>query len=261
MYGLWVVFLVIAGRAKVTRRNFPAALVGLVVNLVLLTLLVPSYGIVGAGVALCGAYAAMLVVMHLLVRGAFSVTFEWRRLTHIAVLIGVLRRHRRHPPAHQRSARPDQSRGGVRRDPAGAVAQRLRPPRGARAGTSDARAGTKLPKDRMTRPGVSVVVPFAGDPVAGRQALEMLRALDTRDGDELILSDNSGTVPSPLSEAPVTIIRATGRAVARARPQRRRCARDGRLHPLSRRRYAGTCGPARPLLRASGRRPGGGPRG
>ncbi len=32
LYGLWVVFLVIAGRAKVTTRNFPAALAGLVVN-------------------------------------------------------------------------------------------------------------------------------------------------------------------------------------------------------------------------------------
>ena len=68
MYGLWVVFLVIAGRAHVTRHIFPAAFVGLAVNIVLLIVLVPSYGIVGAGVALCGAYAAMLIVMHLLVR-------------------------------------------------------------------------------------------------------------------------------------------------------------------------------------------------
>ncbi len=86
MYGLWVVFLVIAGRAHVTRRNFPAAFVGLAVNIVLLIVLVPSYGIVGAGVALCGAYAAMLIVMHLLVRSAFSVTFEWSRLVHIVLL-------------------------------------------------------------------------------------------------------------------------------------------------------------------------------
>jgi len=64
MYGLWVVLLVIAGRAKVTRRNFPAALVGLAVNVVLLILLVPDYGIAGAGVALCGAYVGMLGVMY-----------------------------------------------------------------------------------------------------------------------------------------------------------------------------------------------------
>jgi O-antigen/teichoic acid export membrane protein len=86
MYGLWVVFLVIAGRARVTRRNFPAALVGLVANIVLLSLLVPAHGIVGAGVALCGAYAVMLVVMYALVHRAFSVSFEWGRLTHIVLL-------------------------------------------------------------------------------------------------------------------------------------------------------------------------------
>ncbi len=90
MYGLWVVFLVIAGRAKVTRRNFPAALVGLVANVVLLVVLVPQHGIVGAGIALCGAYLAMLTVMHLLVRGAFTVQFEWRRLAHIVLVMAGL---------------------------------------------------------------------------------------------------------------------------------------------------------------------------
>ena len=32
LYGLWVVFLVIAARAKVTTRNFPAAIAGLAAN-------------------------------------------------------------------------------------------------------------------------------------------------------------------------------------------------------------------------------------
>ena len=90
MYGLWVVLLVVAGRAKVTRRNFPAALVGLLVNVLLLILLVPRYGIAGGGVALCGAYVAMLTVMHLLVRRAFPVTFEWRRLVQLVLVLGGL---------------------------------------------------------------------------------------------------------------------------------------------------------------------------
>jgi O-antigen/teichoic acid export membrane protein len=90
MYGLWVVLLVVAGRAQVTRRNFPAALVGLVVNVALLVLLVPRYGIAGGGLALCGAYVAMLAVMHLLIRRAFPVTFEWRRLTQLALVLGGL---------------------------------------------------------------------------------------------------------------------------------------------------------------------------
>ncbi len=88
LYGLWVVFLVIAGRAKVTRRNFPAALAGLVANVALILLLVPPLGIAGAGVALCGAYLVMLAVMHVLTRRAFAVTFEWRRLAQLCLVMG-----------------------------------------------------------------------------------------------------------------------------------------------------------------------------
>jgi O-antigen/teichoic acid export membrane protein len=90
MYGLWVVLLVVAGRAKITSRNFPAALVGLVVNVVLLIVLVPRFGIAGGGIALCGAYVAMLGVMHVLIRRAFPVSFEWRRLAQLALVIGGL---------------------------------------------------------------------------------------------------------------------------------------------------------------------------
>ena len=90
MYGLWVVFLVIAGRAKVTTRNFPASLAGLAANVILLVVLVPTFGIAGAGIALCGAYVVMLTVMHLLTRHVFAVQFEWRRLTQVTVVMGAL---------------------------------------------------------------------------------------------------------------------------------------------------------------------------
>ncbi|HWD75345.1 MAG TPA: lipopolysaccharide biosynthesis protein [Solirubrobacteraceae bacterium] len=90
LYGLWVVFLVIAGRAKVTTRNFPAAIAGLAANVGLLLVLVPAWGLAGAGVALCGAYVVMLAVMHLLTRRVFSVRFEWLRLAHLTVVIGGL---------------------------------------------------------------------------------------------------------------------------------------------------------------------------
>ncbi len=88
MYGLWVVFLVIAGRAKVTTRNFPASIAGLAANVVLIILLVPAFGIAGAGVALCGAYVVMLTIMHLLTRHAFTVAFEWRRLSQLCLVMG-----------------------------------------------------------------------------------------------------------------------------------------------------------------------------
>ncbi len=89
-YGLWVVFLTIAGRAKVTTRNFPAAIIGLAANVILLLLLVPPLGLAGAGIALCGAYVFMLGFMHLLTRRQFAVQFEWLRLAKLAVVMGGL---------------------------------------------------------------------------------------------------------------------------------------------------------------------------
>lgn len=88
LYGLWVVFLVIAARAKVTTRNFPAAIAGLAVNVLLLIALVPPLGIAGAGMALCGAYLVMLGLMHFLTRSLFEVAFEWRRIVHLTVVLG-----------------------------------------------------------------------------------------------------------------------------------------------------------------------------
>jgi O-antigen/teichoic acid export membrane protein len=94
LYGLYLVFVAIAGRARVTSRNFPAAAAGLAVNVALLVLLVPhsgvGLGIAGAGIALCGAYVAMLLVMYLLTRSLFRVGFEWLRLAQLAaILLGV----------------------------------------------------------------------------------------------------------------------------------------------------------------------------
>jgi O-antigen/teichoic acid export membrane protein len=88
LYGLFLVLVVMAGRAGVTTRNFPAALAGLVANVALLALLVGPLGIAGAGVALCGAYVVMLVVMYLLTRRLFVVAFEWRRLAQLVLVIG-----------------------------------------------------------------------------------------------------------------------------------------------------------------------------
>jgi len=99
LYGLYLVFVVIAGRARATKRNLPAALAGLATNVALLLVLVPhggrggvglGLGVAGAGLALCGAYAVMLVVMYLLTRGLFTVSFQWRRLVElVAILAGV----------------------------------------------------------------------------------------------------------------------------------------------------------------------------
>jgi O-antigen/teichoic acid export membrane protein len=88
LYGLFVIFVVIAGRAEVTTRNFPAAACGLGANVVLLLVLVPPLGIAGAGLALAGAYVVMLTVMRLLTRRLFHVAFEWGRIAQLALVLG-----------------------------------------------------------------------------------------------------------------------------------------------------------------------------
>ena len=88
LYGLYLVFVVIAGRARVTSRALPAAVAGLAINIASLVLLVPPLGIAGAGIALCAAYAVMLVVMYALTRNLFRVGFEWSRLARLIALLG-----------------------------------------------------------------------------------------------------------------------------------------------------------------------------
>jgi O-antigen/teichoic acid export membrane protein len=90
LYGLYLIFIVISGRARRTRRNLPAAFVGLAVNVLCLVLLVPPLGIAGAGIALVVAYAAMIVVIYLLTRDLFSVSFEWGRLARLVAVFGVV---------------------------------------------------------------------------------------------------------------------------------------------------------------------------
>jgi O-antigen/teichoic acid export membrane protein len=94
LYGLYPVLMVIAGRAGVMTRNFPATALGLAANVVLLLVLVPGsgagLGIAGAGIALCGAYLVMLIVLYMLTRSLFAVGFQWRRLAQLtAIFAGV----------------------------------------------------------------------------------------------------------------------------------------------------------------------------
>jgi O-antigen/teichoic acid export membrane protein len=90
LYGLVLVLVTVAGRAKVTTRNYPATVAGLVVNVILLVTLVGPLGIAGAGIALCGAYVVIVVVLYLLTRHLFRVPFEWGRLTAAVVVLAGL---------------------------------------------------------------------------------------------------------------------------------------------------------------------------
>jgi O-antigen/teichoic acid export membrane protein len=88
LYGLFLILIVMAGRARVTTRNFPAAAAGLIVNVVALILLVGPLGIAGAGIALCVAYVVMVALMYAFTRRLFPVSFEWGRLAHLVLVIG-----------------------------------------------------------------------------------------------------------------------------------------------------------------------------
>ncbi len=90
LYGLYLIFIVISGRARRTRLNVPAALAGLAVNVLCLFLLVPPLGIAGAAIALVVAYAAMNVVIYALTRNLFSVSFEWGRLARLVVVFAAI---------------------------------------------------------------------------------------------------------------------------------------------------------------------------
>jgi len=49
-----------------------------------------AQSLAGAGIALCGAYGAMLVVMYLLTRGLFAVGFEWGRLAQLVAILAAV---------------------------------------------------------------------------------------------------------------------------------------------------------------------------
>jgi O-antigen/teichoic acid export membrane protein len=96
LYALYMVLLVVLGRTGRTEFNFPATLAGVGVNIGLNLLLVPLWGIVGAGVSLVISYAVVLVLMYAFTQRLFPVPYEWLRLAKVIgsaalmISIGVL---------------------------------------------------------------------------------------------------------------------------------------------------------------------------
>lgn len=80
LYALYMVLLVVLGRTGRTEFNFPATLAGVGSNIGLNLLLVPIWGIVGAGVSLVVSYAIVLVLMYAFTQRLFPVPYEWVRL-------------------------------------------------------------------------------------------------------------------------------------------------------------------------------------
>jgi O-antigen/teichoic acid export membrane protein len=90
LYALYMVLLVILGRTGRTEFNFPATAAALVANIGLNLLLVPSLGIVGAGLALVASYAVVLVLMYGFTQRLFPVPYEWGRLARVVLVASGL---------------------------------------------------------------------------------------------------------------------------------------------------------------------------
>jgi O-antigen/teichoic acid export membrane protein len=90
MYALYLVLVVILGRTGRTEFNFPATGAGTLVNIGLNLLLLPSMGIVGAGVSLVASYAVILVLMYVFTQRLFKVPYEWLRLGQAVGLAALL---------------------------------------------------------------------------------------------------------------------------------------------------------------------------
>jgi O-antigen/teichoic acid export membrane protein len=90
LYALYLAQVVILGRTNRTELSFPATAVGTVLNVALNLALVPSHGIVGAGIALVASYLAILAITYVLTHRIFAVPYEWRRLAILLVVSSAL---------------------------------------------------------------------------------------------------------------------------------------------------------------------------
>jgi O-antigen/teichoic acid export membrane protein len=90
LYALYMVLVVILGRTGRTEFNFPATAAALAANIALNLALVPSLGIVGAGLALVASYLVVLSLMYVFTQRLFPVPYEWARLARVLFVSALL---------------------------------------------------------------------------------------------------------------------------------------------------------------------------
>jgi O-antigen/teichoic acid export membrane protein len=90
LYALYMVLVVILGRTGRTEFNFPATIAALLANVALNIALVPSLGIVGAGLALVASYVVVVALMYVFTQRLFPVPYEWSRLARIVLISAAL---------------------------------------------------------------------------------------------------------------------------------------------------------------------------
>jgi O-antigen/teichoic acid export membrane protein len=81
LYGVYLALVVILGRTGRTDLSFPVTIVATISNVALNLALVPSHGIVGAGVALIASYLIVNVLLGLVTHRLFPIPWQWGRLT------------------------------------------------------------------------------------------------------------------------------------------------------------------------------------
>jgi O-antigen/teichoic acid export membrane protein len=86
LYALYMVLVVILGRTGRTELNFPATIAALIANVALNLLLVPSLGIVGAGLALVASYVVVVALMYVFTQRLFPVPYQWGRLARVLLV-------------------------------------------------------------------------------------------------------------------------------------------------------------------------------
>ena len=90
LYALYLVLSVSVSRTGRTAFNFPVTGTALAVNIALNLVLIPPYGLVGAGIALVGAYVVMIALMYGVTRRIFPLDLEWGRILRIVGIAGAL---------------------------------------------------------------------------------------------------------------------------------------------------------------------------
>ncbi len=90
LYALYMAMVVILGRTGRTEFSFPATIAAVATNVALNLALVPSRGIVGAGLALVASYLVVLVLMYAFTQRLFPVPYEWRRLALVVLSAAAL---------------------------------------------------------------------------------------------------------------------------------------------------------------------------
>jgi O-antigen/teichoic acid export membrane protein len=90
LYALYLAMVVILGRTGRTEFSFPATIAAVASNVALNLILVPSNGIVGAGVALVASYVVVLGLMYAFTQRLFAVPYEWGRLALVVLSAAAL---------------------------------------------------------------------------------------------------------------------------------------------------------------------------